>query len=159
MEMKWWNRFKQWVMLMVTGKQYFSGRDYGGKDETVVVFGYRDRKGIMHITSEHTINPTEVQRNFMAMGVSIQQFANAMGNMAKAFPSVEDIMKTTKLANDQIKNREGMFREARKEKELLQTRAICKPISGKISDAPIGPPKHEQARRCYQVPIKKGKKQ
>ena len=106
----------------IRGRKYISGVDYGGPDETVVTFGYVDRKGFTHIQYQCTIKQGEIMKAFMLMGVSAQQFANAMGSMAKAFPSVEDIMKTTALSNEQIKNREGMFKQARKEKELLELR-------------------------------------
>jgi len=102
---------REWLTWVFRGRKYISGVDYGSKDETVVTFGYVDRKGITHIQHQCTINEGEVMKAFMSMGVSAQQFANAMGEMAKAFPSVKDIMKQTEQANNQIKNKEGMFSE------------------------------------------------
>lgn len=101
--MNWWNRFKEWLKWKWTGKRYVTGVDYGNWDKNVLVIGYVDRKGVLHIEQQIEFDePSEIVKRFRMLGVSTEDFAKAMGNMAKMFPSVEDVMEATVRAKKEM---------------------------------------------------------
>jgi len=98
---------REWLTWKIRGRKYISGVDYGNNGETIVTFGFIDRKGDVQIQHQCTMNGPEIMKAFMSMGVSAQQFATAMGEMAKAFPSVKDIQESTDKANEAIFGKPG----------------------------------------------------